>query len=84
MEYFVRILCVIVLAIILSLTTCQNIATTPLIKQEDEDKGFSAHITRLERKYNLLPIQFANVITFLLFLHLMLIISNKFLVKICL
>lgn len=80
MKYFVRILCVIMLAISLSLTTCQNTENSP---REPLEPLVPANMRRVpERQHNqgkLWTAQFANVITLLLFSYLMLIISNRFL-----
>lgn len=68
------------LAISLSLTTCQNTENSP---REPLEPLVPANMRRVpERQYNqgkLWTAHFANVITLLLFSHLMLIISNRFL-----
>lgn len=84
MEYFVKILCVIVLTTILSLTTCQNVENLPSQTKHEHSAPANTGSERqnnrekLDKPKKTWPNHFYNVITFLLFLHLMLIIVTDF------
>lgn len=77
MKYFVQIVCIIMLIIVLSLTTCQHIENSP---RKQTEHPVPANTKRLPNrvKFSNGFNGFANVIVFLLFLHLMVIISNRF------
>lgn len=82
MQYIVQILCVIMLTVVLSLINCQQTENSP--------RGQTGHpapanirrlpnIQRNQEKFSANRI--LNVIVFLLFLYLILIISNIFVLK---
>lgn len=75
MKYFVQILCVI-LTIVLSLTTCQHASR----ERTEHPADIKRRLPNAQQNQVKFPINgFFNVIVFLLFLHLMLIIRNRFL-----
>lgn len=76
MEYLVQILCVIMLTVVLSLISCQHIENS---SREQTGHPVPTNIRRLPNIRNqerFSAYSTINVIVFLLFLHLMLIISN--------
>lgn len=79
MKYLVQILCVIILTIALSLISCQHTENFP--RGQTGQPANMKRLPQIQYKQKFLANGFANVIVFLLSLHLMLIISNTFLLK---